>query len=30
MPQQRLIPLMKTFGELLSSHAAFRDIFGLI
>jgi Transposase DDE domain len=30
MPQDRLIQLMKTFGEILSSHAAFRDIFGLI
>jgi Transposase DDE domain len=30
MPQQRLTPLMKTFGEILSSHAAFRDIFGII
>jgi hypothetical protein len=30
MPQERLIPLMNTFGEILSSHAAFRDIFGLI
>jgi hypothetical protein len=30
MPQERLMQLMKTFGEILSSHAAFRDIFGLI
>lgn len=30
MPQERLIQLMNTFGKILSSHAAFRDIFGLI
>jgi hypothetical protein len=30
MPQERLAELMNTFGELLSSHATFRDIFGLI
>jgi len=30
MPPERLIKLMSAFGELLSSHAAFRDIFGLI
>lgn len=30
MQQERLIQLMNTFGELVSSHAAFRDIFGLI
>lgn len=30
MPQERLIQLMNTFGKIVSSHAAFRDIFGLI
>jgi hypothetical protein len=30
MPEERLVPLMKAFGESVSSHAAFRDLFGLI
>lgn len=30
MPEQRLLPLMRAFGELVASHAAFRDIFGVI
>jgi hypothetical protein len=30
MREERLVPLMKAFGEIVASHAAFRDIFGLI
>ncbi len=28
--EDRLVPLMKAFGELVASHAAFSDIFGII
>ena len=30
MREERLVPLMKAFGEIVASHAAFRDIFGII
>jgi Transposase DDE domain len=30
MREDRLVPLMKAFGEIVSSHATFREIFGLI
>jgi hypothetical protein len=30
MREERLLPLMRAFGEIVSSHAAFREIFGLI
>jgi hypothetical protein len=30
MKEERLLPLMKAFGEIVSSHAAFREIFGII
>ncbi len=30
MREARLLPLMKAFGEIVSSHAAFREIFGII
>jgi hypothetical protein len=30
MREERLVPLMKAFGRIVSSHAAFRDLFGLI
>jgi hypothetical protein len=30
MREERLLPLMKAFGRIVSSHAAFRDLFGLI
>jgi hypothetical protein len=30
MREDRLLPLMKAFGEIVSSHAAFSDLFGLI
>jgi hypothetical protein len=30
MREDRLLPLMKAFGEIVSNHAAFREIFGLI
>jgi Transposase DDE domain len=30
MREDRLLPLMKAFGEIISSHATFREIFGLI
>ena len=29
MREERLVPLMKAFGEIVANHAAFRDIFGL-
>ena len=30
MREERLLPLMNAFGEIVSSHAAFREIFGII
>jgi hypothetical protein len=30
MREDRLMPLLKAFGEIVSSHATFREIFGLI
>lgn len=30
MREERLLPLMKAFGEIVSSHATFREIFGII
>jgi Transposase DDE domain len=30
MREERLVPLMTAFGEMLSKHAAFREIFGII
>jgi hypothetical protein len=30
MREDRLMPLLKAFGEIVSSHATFREIFSLI
>jgi hypothetical protein len=30
MREERLVPLMTAFGEILTAHAAFSEIFGII
>jgi len=30
MREERLVPLMRKFGEIIANHAAFRELFGLI